>query len=161
MPGDELDPHPSFNATRAITIDATPEAVWPWLVQIGRGRAGFYSYDLFDNGARPSAAKILPDFQRPQIGDRVAMATKVNERTAFTIKSLEPNRSMLWVKPQSTWAWRLEPLEAGGTRLIVRLRDHYNWRSPGGALMALLLLEIGDFPMMRKLLRGIKKRAES
>jgi hypothetical protein len=161
MSGDALDPHPSFNSTRAITIDATPEAVWPWLTQIGRGRAGFYSYDLFDNGARPSAKRILPEFQRPQIGDRVAMATKVNERTAFTITSLEANRSMLWAKPRSTWAWRLEPLEAGGTRLIVRLRHHYNWRCPGGALMALLLLEIGDFPMMRKLLRGIKTRAEN
>ncbi len=55
MPGDEFVPEASFNDTRAITIDAPPEAVWPWLVQIGYGRAGFYSYDLFDNAARAPA----------------------------------------------------------------------------------------------------------
>ena len=154
MQGDELVSRRSFNATRAITINA------PWLVQIGHGRAGFYSYDLFDNGARPSADRLLPECQSPQIGDWVAMASKVNETTAFKIESLEPNRSMLWVKPQSTWAWRLEPLDGGCTRLVVRLRDHYDWRSPGRALLSVLLLEFADFPMMRKLLRGVRARAE-
>jgi hypothetical protein len=61
MPGDELLDEPSFDATRAITIDAPPAEVWPWLVQIGHGRAGFYSYDLFDNAARPSAERIVPE----------------------------------------------------------------------------------------------------
>jgi hypothetical protein len=55
MPGDDPVPEPSFNATRAITIAAPPEQVWPWIVQLGTGRAGFYAYDLFDNGTRPSA----------------------------------------------------------------------------------------------------------
>jgi hypothetical protein len=95
MPGDELVTEPSFNATRAITIDAPPEAVWPWLVQIGYGRAGFYSYDLFDNAARPSADRILLEHQQPQVGDWVPMASKVTETTAFKIRELEPNRSML------------------------------------------------------------------
>jgi hypothetical protein len=161
MPGDELVSDPSFNATRAITINAPPEAVWPWLVQIGYGRAGFYSYDLFDNAARPSAERILPEHQEPEVGDWVPMARKVNETTAFKIKALEPNRWMLWAKPHSTWAWKLVPLEGERTRLIARLKERYEWRaSPRNALLTLILFEFGDFPMMRRLLLGVKRRVE-
>jgi hypothetical protein len=161
MPGDELVSEPSFNATRAITIDAPPEAVWPWLVQIGYGRAGFYSYDLFDNAARPSAERVLPEHQQPKVGDWVPMASKVNKTTAFRIKAFEQNRWLLWAKPHSTRAWELVPLEGGRTRLIVRLKDRYEWRaSPGSALLTLILFEFGDFPMMRKLLLGVRRRAE-
>jgi hypothetical protein len=161
MPGDELVSHPSFNTTRAITIDAPPENVWPWLVQIGYGRAGFYSYDLFDNAGHPSADHILPEHQHPQIGDWVPMAAKVNETTAFKIKAFEPNRYLLWEKPHSTWAWKLEPVDGGRTRLITRLKDHYSWRAdPANALLSVILFEFGDFPMMRKLLLGVKRRAE-
>jgi hypothetical protein len=161
MPGDELVPVPSFSATRAITIDAPPDAVWPWLVQVGFGRAGWYSYDLFDNAARPSAERILPEYQQPRVGDWVPMAGKVDETTAFRIRGLESNRWMLWEKPHSTWAWSLAPLDGGKTRLITRLRDRYAWRSsPGTALLSLVLFEFGDFPMMRKLLLGVKRRAE-
>jgi hypothetical protein len=161
MPGDELVSEPSFNATRGITIDAPPEAVWPWLVQIGYGRAGFYSYDVFDNAARPSAERILPEHQQPKVGDWVPMASKVNETTAFKISALEPNRWMLWAKPHSTWAWKLVPLDGGRTRLVARLKERYEWRaSPGNALLTLILFEFGDFPMMRKLLLGVKRRAE-
>jgi hypothetical protein len=123
MPGDELVAEPSFSATRAITIDAPPEAVWPWLVQIGYGRAGFYSYDLFDNAARPSAEQILPEHQQPKVGDWVPMASKVNGATAFKIKAFERNRWMLWVKRHSTWAWKLVPLDGERTRLIARLKE--------------------------------------
>jgi hypothetical protein len=161
MPGDQLVDHPSFSATRAITIDAPPEDVWPWLAQIGHGKAGFYSYDLFDNAGRPSASRILPEYQHPAIGDWVPMASKVNETTAFKIKELAPNRSMLWEKPHSTWAWKLEPLPDSRTRLVTRLKDRYPWRAdPANALLSLILFEFGDFPMMRKLLLGVKRRAE-
>ena len=68
---------------------------------------------------------------------------------------------MLWQKPDSTWAWKLVPLEGSRTRLVTRLKARYEWRrSPGNALLSLILLEFGDFPMMRKLLRGVKARAE-
>jgi hypothetical protein len=161
MPGDQLVSEPSFNATRAITIDAPPEAVWPWLMQIGFGRAGWYSYDLFDNAARPSAERILPEYQDPKIGDWVPMSSKVNETTAFKIKEFEPNRWMLWAKPHSTWAWKLVPFEGGRTRLVTRVKDRYAWRdSPGNALVSLILMEFGDFPMMRKLFLNVKRRAE-
>jgi hypothetical protein len=161
MPGDELVPGPSFNATRAITIDAPPEDVWPWVVQIGYGRAGWYSFDLFDNVARPSAETILPAFQHPKVGDWVPMAAKVNEQTAFKIKAFESNRWMLWEKPQSTWAWKLTPLDDGRTRLVARLKALYDWHAPGSALLTLILLEFADFPMMRKQLKGMKRRAEA
>ena len=131
MPGDELAPETSFNATRAVTISAPPEAVWPWLVQIGYGRAGFYSYDLFDNAARPSAERIQPEHQQPNVGDWVPMARKGNETTAFKIKALEPNRWMLWAKPHSTLAWKLVSLEGRRTRLIARLKERYEWRLAG------------------------------
>lgn len=161
MPGDDRVDNPSFCATRAITIEAPPEAVWPWLVQIGRGRAGFYSYDLFDNGGRPSAERILPEHQQAKGGDWIPMAAKVNETTAFKIAELDPNRAMLWAKPHSTWAWKLVPLDGGRTRLITRLKDVYPWReAPALALLSLILFEHGDFPMMRKLLLGVKRRAE-
>jgi hypothetical protein len=161
MPGDELVPDPSFNATRAMTIDAPPEAVWPWVVQIGYGRAGWYSYDLFDNAARRSAEAVLPAFQHPKVGDWVPMAAKVNEATAFKIKAFEPSRWMLWEKPQSTWAWKLTPLGDRRTRLVVRLKAVYDWHTPGSALLTLILLEFADFPMMRKQLRGMRRRAQA
>src|SRR5436190_23567433 len=89
------------------------------------------------------------------------MAKNVNDTTAFTVAGMEPNRWMLWQKPNSTWAWKLAPLDGGRTRLITRLKALYTWRtSPGNALLTLILLEFGDFPMTRKLLLGVKRRAE-
>jgi hypothetical protein len=162
MPGDEIVARPSFAATRAITIDAPPEAVWPWLVQVGFGRAGFYSYDLFDNAGRPSAERIVPEHQQTRVGDWVPMAAKVSETTAFTIKEMEPNRWLLWEKPHSTWSWKLTPTENGRTRLVTRLKDAYPWReSPATALLSAVLFEFGDFPMMRKMLVGVRRRAET
>jgi hypothetical protein len=161
MPGDELVPRSSFTATRAITIDAPPEAVWPWLVQLGYRRAGWYTYDLFDNAGFPSADRILPEQQNLKVGDWVPMAKNVNDTTAFTVAGMDPNRWMLWQKPNSTWAWKLVPLDGGRTRLITRLQELYPWRSsPGNALLTLILFEFGDFPMTRKLLLGVKRRAE-
>jgi hypothetical protein len=160
MPGDENVPAPSFNATRAITIAAPPEQVWPWIVQIGTGRAGFYAYDLFDNGARPSADRILPELQRTQVGDWVPMSSKINETTAFKVKAFQPPEWLLWAKPDSTWAWTLTPLDGGRTRLVTRLKEKYDWRSPVLAVLTVIIFELGDFPMMRKLLLGVKSRAE-
>jgi hypothetical protein len=89
-------------------------------------------------------------------------AAKVNETTAFWIKEFAVNRCLLWEKPHSTWAWRLDPLPDGRTRLITRLKDRYSWRAdPANAFLSLILFEFGDFPMMRKLLLGMKQRAES
>jgi len=159
MPGDDLLERAHFVATRAISISASPEQVWPWLVQVGFGRAGFYSYDLVDNLGRPSARIILDDFQSPSVGDVAAPMSSAEEaRTAFRVAILDEPRSLVWAKPDSTWSWRLAPDGAGGTRLVTRLKARYD----RGPLLpvTVLLMELGDFPMMRRMLLGIAERAE-
>lgn len=160
MPGDAAVPNASFNATRAITISAPPENVWPWIVQMGYRRAGWYTYDLLDNAGYRSSDRVLEEFQHPSIGDWVPMASKVNETTAFRVKAFETNRWLLWEKPDSTWAWKLTPLTETSTRLITRLKAVYQWKTPASALLTLVLMECGDFAMSRRVLRGIKSRAE-
>ena len=160
MPGDDAVPKASFNATRAITIAAPPEMVWPWIVQMGYRRAGFYTYALLDNAGYESADEVLEEFQHPRIGDWMPMAGKVSETTAFKVKAFETNEWLLWQKPDSSWGWKLVVLSDGTTRLITRLKQRYQWESPAMALLTLVLLEFGDFAMMRRVLRGIKTRAE-
>ncbi len=160
MPGDDLVPQAQPLCTRAITIDARPKAVWPWLIQVGCPRAGFYADDLLDNLGHPSAREILPEFQTLEIGQWVPMAPTPTEVTAFKVAGFEPNRWLLWKQPTSTWAWRLTEGGEGTTRLVSRIRIHYDWRKPAAATLSLLLNEFGDFPMMRRMLLGIKERAE-
>jgi hypothetical protein len=158
MPGDELLEKAQFVATRAISIAAAPDRVWPWLVQVGFGRAGFYSYDLLDNLGHPSTDEVLSEFQCPSVGDLAApMTAAVDDRTAFRVASIEEPSVLVWNKPDSTWAWRLTPDGGGGTRLVTRLKARYD---PGPFLpVTVLLMEVGDFPMMRRMLRGIAERA--
>jgi len=161
LPGDELVPHAQFRATRAITIDAAPEAVWPWLVQVGCLRAGWYSNDLLDNLARPSATVIEPEFQELDLGQWVQMAPTPSDGTAFKVEAFEAPSWLLWRKPDSSWAWSLTDLPGGRTRLVTRVRCRYDWRHPANALLSVVLMEFGDFAMQRRMLRGIKARAES
>jgi hypothetical protein len=158
MVGDEACTRPQLNATRAVTIRARPEEIWPWLVQIGFGRAGWYSYDLLDNLGHHSSEQINPEFQHLAVGDRVPMGGKVTPYTANLVTKMEPNRLMLWEKGGGTWLWLLEPVDADHTRHITRRRGTYNWRKPMIAI-ELILMELGDPFMMRKCLLGIKRRA--
>jgi hypothetical protein len=163
LPGDELFPNAQYRSTRAITIDAPPEAVWPWLVQVGCRRAGFYSNDLLDNLGRPSATSLVPELQHLEVGMWVPMspASEPTDLTAFKVHSFEANEWLLWAKPDSTWAWRLTTTEDGGTRLVTRIHAVYDWRHPMTAVLGVVLMEFGDFAMLRRMLRGIKARAES
>jgi hypothetical protein len=160
LPGDDRLIDPAFAPTRAITIAARPDEIWPWIVQIGYGRAGFYAYDLLDNLGRPSARRIVPELQRTAIGDWIPMSGTTNEATAFRVAAFGYERWMLWTKPDSTWAWSLQPIDAEHTRLVSRIRAAYDWTSPMLPL-TLLLMEIGDFPMSRRELLNIRSRAEA
>jgi len=160
MPGDDLLGSAPFTATRAITIDAAPADVWPWLVQVGFGRAGFYSYDWVDNLGRSSARELLPQYQRPHRGDLAApMAALADERTAFTVDVAHEPHVLVWAKPDSTWVWQLTDIGVERTRLVTRLKARYQ---PGPLLpVTVLLMELGDFPMMRRMLLGLAERAET
>lgn len=159
MPGDDLVQNPTFNATRAVTVAAQPKDIWPWLVQIGFGRAGWYSYDWIDNLGRPSAQHIIPELQRLEVGDLVPLGP--GEGSGLWVKALEADRWMLWADKEgaTTWFWGLYPLDDGHTRLITRVRIRYNWTSPW--IFFHLALDIGDIVMMRKCMLGIKQRAEA
>lgn len=159
MLGDDLVKGCQYVVTRAITIDAAPEQVWPWLVQIGFGKAGYYSNDLLDNFGHPSADRIIAEFQQLQVGDWVPMFSKVNDTTAFRVRDINPCRSLLWSKPDSTWSWLLTPND-GATRLLTRIRILYRWQYPAEALFSLLLNEIGDFAMMRRMLLNLRMSVE-
>jgi hypothetical protein len=161
MPGDDVVAAPTFNATRAVTVNASPEAIWPWLVQIGFGRAGWYTYDLLDNLGRHSAKRILPDLQHVEVGDLVPLGPGGD--SGMRVKAFEPNRWMLWWDRKlhlTTWAWALNAMPDGRTRLLTRVRTRLSWRHPMTAVW-LALIEVADFPMMRKCLLGIKWRAEA
>lgn len=164
--GDDLAPDEPVVSTRAITIDAPPEAVWPWLAQIGQGRGGFYSYDRLENlfGLRiHSADRIVPEWQTVKVGDFVASAPKhwrvgpEKVRPGWRVTAVEPNRLLVL----DGWgAFVLRPLPGGRTRLIVRTRASAG-DSVLGRLAGSLLLGPAHFVMERAMLRGLKARAEA
>jgi hypothetical protein len=160
MPGDHLLPRAQYRCTRAITVGATPDEIWPWLVQVGVGRAGWYADDLLDNFAHPSAREILPDLQDIHVGQSLPWVPHPSERTAFVVDSYTAPEWLLWRTPNRTWGWRLVRLPGGGTRLISRMHTLYEWHRPLTPL-TVLLMEVADFPMMRRMLRGIRDRAET
>ncbi len=153
MPGDELL-EDAGSVTRAITIAARPELIWPWLVQIGFGRAGWYSYDWIDNDGRPSADRIVPELQDLRVGDRVLMAPEMGP----TVRMIDPNRHLLCAGDRDTWCLGLYPVDDRRTRLVSRWREH--WPRTPATIFWLLISEPGSFIMERKMLLGIKARAE-
>jgi hypothetical protein len=159
MPGDEVQPRPIFDATRAITIDARPEQIWPWLVQMGYRRAGWYSgLDWLDNDGVPSAARIIPELQRLQVGDPLPVWRDITHRVA----AAEPGRYLLATSAsgRDSWLWAQQPVDGRRTRLIWRMRHaSYDWTSPG-LLVRQLATDLGDFVVVRNILLGIKERAE-
>lgn len=159
LPGDDIVARPSFNATRAVTVAARPADIWPWLVQMGLHRAGWYSYDWIDNLRQPSAERIIPELQEVQVGDFLPMSP--DGKVGVWVKDFAPERWLLWEdkKGEMTWLWQLDPLDAQHTRLLSRVRGRYHWTSPG--ILFSLLVDVGDIIMMRKCLLGIKRRAEA
>lgn len=156
LPGDNLVLRPVFDATRAITIEAPPQEVWPWLVQAGVGRAGWYSYDLLDNLGRPSATQIDPRWQQLAVGDLVPMSPDGTQ--GIEVLALDAPTSMVWGSPGTSWVWQLDPVGSEATRLVTRIRSR-----PTGAPSSLafgVLLELADVWMLRKMLRTVQLRAQ-
>ena len=174
MPGDDELPQAQIASTRAIPIHAPATAVWPWLVQMGWKRAGWYSYDRIDNDRIPSAERIIPELQGLQIGDLVPEGAEMG----WTVEALEPNRLLLltahapmagvdWVQRRdSSWLFLLEDIGPEETRLIERSRTKLTMNEHAllGKILAkriaTSLLVPGDFLMARRQMQGIRDRAE-
>jgi len=176
LPGDGFTVEPAAQVTRAITIDVPPRDVWPWVVQIGADRGGFYSYDRLENlfglGIH-SSDEIVPEWQRRSVGDLVYgdrsgkggwFLMEVDPEEALVLKTanLEAGRPLGRDEPPAfwefTWAFVLRDQGDGTTRFLVRERVAF-----GKRLSAFLLSPLGavSFVMTRKMMRGIKARAEN
>lgn len=167
MPGDDLVRNPLEVTTRAVTVHARPEHIWPWLAQMGNNRGGLYSYDwldlLFHMLDQPSVNRVLPEFQNLKAGDIMPYA----RGTDMVVKALEPNRTLVlaYEGPQAEVAqsWRLEPVDDEHTRLIIRVRGGFppTMRAKLLDRLIFLVIELTEFPMTRRQLLGIKERAEA
>jgi len=165
LPGDERMPHPKMASTRAITIRAPVSEVWAWLVQIGQGRSGFYSYDWLENlvGCNiHSADHIVPELQGLKVGDRARMMPESSPMPPpWNVVALEPGRALVLENggpggpAHSTWAFVLQEAGPGSTRLIARSRTDYQ---PG--LMNAILWRTVE-PVSFIMLHGMRRRAEA
>ncbi len=163
MPGDALSFRPTFLSTRAITINATPEIIWPWLVQMGYGRAGFYGYDILENigsarGIR-SAVRIVPELQRIAVGDPLPLSAA----GGLVFNAIAPHRSLVWSGKSGAYpgafTWALYPVDASKTRLVSRIQWSHHWTQPF-VLVIDLFTEFTDHLAVRKILYGVKDRSE-
>jgi hypothetical protein len=157
LPGDELLEDADGVATRAITIDAPASAVWPWIAQMGPApRGGAYTYDWIENllGLHMhSVARVLPEFQHPQIGDTIGYGPN-----RMRLERVEPERVLAWRSEDGNWVWVFSLDERdGSTRLVSRNR----FRLPTlASRVGMLPMEAASLVMERKMLHGIKQRAE-
>lgn len=161
MPGDQLVSRPDFSATRAVTIAAEPSEVWPWLAQMGMGRAGWYSWDVLDNLGRKSATTLHPEWMVREPGEEVpggpfSFTAAVVDRLNALVLHVDDERMGPW-RVDFTLAYDLR-LISSGTRLVTRARGRVN--GPAGHLAARRLLGPGDGVMVTKQLREIARRAE-
>ena len=163
MPGDELNSNPKFLATRAITINGTAEAIWPWLIQMGYGRAGYYGYDILENLGSPrglqSAESILPELQDFKVGDEVP----ISPAASMSFYAIQPDEYLIWAGETGgtygAFTWALYPVDASHTRLVSRIRWSHHWTQPG--ILGLdLFSEFTDHIAVRKILQGVKGRVE-
>lgn len=161
MPGDDLISNPEYLATRAITIDATPEKIWPWLIQMGYKRAGFYGYDILENLGSPrgirSANRIVPEFQHFKAGDEVP----ISPAGGLTFYAVEPGRYLVW-KGGTGWGgytWALYPIDENRTRLVSRARFNHTWSKPSQLVLD-LITEFTEHLAIPKILQGVKGRVE-
>ena len=178
LPGDELLEEADGVATRAITINAPPSAVWPWLMQIGQDRAGFYSYDWLEDLAGAdihNVFRLMPGQQRREPGDTVWMAppSRFGGTVRMIVADIAPERAMVLISPgdvenvragyhaeNGTWALVLSPQPDGATRLVVRTRSSVRSRL-GTRLFNAFVFDPAHFIMERKMMLTIKALVEA
>jgi hypothetical protein len=176
--GDEFVPHPKTQLNMAVTVHAPPEDIWPWFVQLGCQRGGWYSYDLLDNGGVPSADRILPEFQNLEVGDIVKAVPKGD--FGFPVAMIIPNQQLTLAGTTNTetgeqadpndpdltayfsgnQTFLMKGLEGGKTRLIFRMRIDWN-PSLMGTIINKGIVEPLSFVMGRKTLITVRQRAEN
>jgi hypothetical protein len=177
LPGDDLVAEPAWVATRAITVDAPPNRVWPWLAQMGWSRGGWYWWADTVREDRASATRILRKFQTLEVGDVLLDGPECNRtKGAWAVRAVDPERSLVLSSARDpitgmeldlrlgakrfidcSWTFVLEPIEPRATRLLVRTRVDF---APRWATPLVHLLGAGDTVMQRTMLQGIKERAE-
>jgi hypothetical protein len=160
-PGDDLLSAADIVSTRAVTIAAPPAAIWPWLVQMGSGRGGAYSYDWIENLlglSMHSASAVLPQFQDVKVGDEFRLGPG---RSSLRVEVLDPQRALTLLFEDRRWVWTFALFPGGAmTRLVSRNRITMPPASPLARFVSQLIMEPGGLVMERKMLRGIKQRAE-
>ncbi len=162
MPGDPLVLSPSFCATRGITIEGRPKDIWPWLVQMGYNRAGFYGYDLIENvGSKTgihSLESIAPALEDPKAGD----VLPISAMASLVFDSIQRDKYLIWrtaaAPPDGSFTWALYPVDGNHTRLVSRIRLRYHWTDR--RLLLDLFTEFADHVAVSKILMGIKDRVE-
>lgn len=168
LPGDEIVVEPKMASTRAICINATPEEIFPWLLQMGHGRGGFYSYTSLENlvgiGIQ-NADQIMPEFQKLKVGDTIRL-TRANF-PSYTVDDIQKNKALILRTNNpagdettiGSWVFYLRPITSKQTRLIIRSRlDHQP--SFLNTLIWHVVTEPLHFAMEQRMLSGIKERAE-
>jgi hypothetical protein len=163
MSGDVAVADPAYAATLAVTVAAPSSCIWPWLLQMGYRRGGLYSYDwldrLFGYLDRPSADRILPEFQRLAVGDQIP----IGRGGGFPVTAIEPGRELVMSGSgdgfQWVWEFGLFPIDGARTRLVSRNLV----RTPRtiGSWLFMRALEPAAFLMTRRMLLGLKRRAET
>jgi hypothetical protein len=178
LTGDEYAPECRYRATRGVTISAPVEVVWQWLTQLGQDRGGFYSYSWLENlffADMRNADTIIPEYQQERhVGDTVWLANpkRYGGRGRMIVAAMDPYRSMALVMPEDAermaqgmharfgcWSFHLRSLHGNRTRLLVRSRSG-NYSSLPQMLFDFLVFDPAHFVMERKMMLGIKERAE-
>jgi len=177
LPGDEYVPRPKSEINGAILVNASPQQIWPWFVQLGCQRGGWYAYDLLDNGGQPSADRIIPEFQHLAVGD--VIKAMPNGSFGFPVAAFEPDRFLTLGGTMDTktgqpgyatnppeqyfsgdQTFYMQPLAPNITRVIFRMRIDWNETRMNNFIYRGFIEPI-SFVMGRKMLINIKKRAEN
>lgn len=177
-PGDELIADLDSRATMATTLPAPPETVWPWLVQMGGDRGGWYAWDRLDNNGNPSSDRIMPQYQALEVGQRLSRASLPGQPPGwFTVVHVEPNRTLVlrssyamfsgrqfdpladpapWAWVDGVWSFHLRRTAEGRTRLVVRNPGRSRPRAV--AKLFALIAEPAHFVMQTQQFHHLRQR---